>query len=204
MRVYTGTGRASRRFDYEWIMLRQQNAQKAHVRHGTKSQLRPGLVKLGCRPMTDSSLSLRRLPAFPPNGTELSPEGLRSVKHTHDCWKCISKHHSCIWNKKELKADKQQRGRIDHVSSCIQAEPGFFTALTSSPAVQVAAYPWHPDLEHRSLGELFLLCFNCESHEAWVAGGGVNDWGSVICVLVCGSLSTTQHVSWLLLRTSTW
>lgn len=43
-----------------------------------------------------------------------------------------------------------------------------FTALTSPPAVQVAAHPWHPDLEQRSLCEFFLLCggVNGESHEA--------------------------------------
>lgn len=43
-----------------------------------------------------------------------------------------------------------------------------FTALTSSPAVQVAAHPWHPDLEQRSLCEplLFEGRVNGESHEA--------------------------------------
>lgn len=43
-----------------------------------------------------------------------------------------------------------------------------FIALTCPPAVQVAAYPWHPDLEERSLCESFLLCgrVNGESHEA--------------------------------------
>lgn len=43
-----------------------------------------------------------------------------------------------------------------------------FTALTSSPAVQVAAHPWHPDLEQRSLCEFFLFYgrVNGESHEA--------------------------------------
>lgn len=45
-------------------------------------------------------------------------------------------------------------------------------ALTSSPAVQVAAHPWHPDLEQRSLREFLLLCgrVNGESHEARVSG----------------------------------
>lgn len=43
-------------------------------------------------------------------------------------------------------------------------------ALTSSPAVQVAARPWHPDLEQRGLGEAPLLygCVKGESHEPQV------------------------------------
>jgi len=57
------------------------------------------------------------------------------------------------------KKNKQQQHKIDAFSSSIQA------ALTSSPAVQVAANPWHPDLKQRSLCEFSLLSVHAESHD---------------------------------------
>lgn len=134
------------------------------------------------------SLSLKPLPASPP-WTEQSP-----VLKDSEVWNTLtteSKHQSFIWNKNELKwwQHKQQQERTTSCFTCNQK--GLFTALTSSPAVQAAAHPWHPDLEQGSLGEFLLLCVNCESHEALLAGSGQSDWGSVICVHVCASLSTT-------------
>lgn len=84
-----------------------------------------------------------------------------------------------------------------------------FSALTSPPTVQVAAHPWHPDLEQRSLCEFFLLCghVNGDSHEACVEGRRVDDGGAQSCDL-CACVCFTEHyllqVSWLLLRRSTW
>lgn len=60
----------------------------------------------------------------------------------------------------ETHATASSYGRRDRVSPVC-------AALTSSPAVQVAAHPRHPDLEQRGLREAFLLygCVDGESHE---------------------------------------
>lgn len=211
--VYTGTGRVStsRLFDYEWSMLRQQNAQRTTSDTEQRANSDLAWSSLAVIPWL-TPISLRQPPAYLLPRTELSPEATwggfstGSIKHT--------------WLSKLLKQTQASSPEtITELTNISKTEwimyllfklSWVFTTLTSSPAVQVAAHPWHPDLEQRSLCEFFLLCgrVNSESHEAWVAGGGVSvsDWGVQLCDL-CAYVCFTEYllqVSWLLLRRSTW
>lgn len=177
--VYTRTATvsASRLFDYEWSMPLQQNAQRPDTEQRANSSL-ACLAWFSSMAGSSVSQTAACLPASlyraePRPGGGQGPGPVRTGPAAPHL----------------LEVLKQNTPTATATSSLYRP----FTALTSSPAVQVAAHPRHPDLEQRSLCQfpLFYGSVDGQSHEAGADGGAdERPRCSANCLNVCTAVNS--------------